>query len=89
MDNHRSQLWHSQEIAAAYQNLNSSQTGLSQTEAKKRLKALGYNELKQHPPKSLSALLKEQIWDPMIFILFAASVTSALLNEWVESVVIF
>ncbi|WP_297816016.1 cation-translocating P-type ATPase [uncultured Lactobacillus sp.] len=88
MDNHRSRLHYSEHYAAAFQNLNSNSSGLSQEVAQKRLAKQGLNELTQKPPKSFFTLLKEQIWDPMIFILLTASLLAGVLHEWVEAIVI-
>lgn len=88
MDNHRQKPWHSKNIADAYKNFDTQENGLTTTEAKKRLVENGPNELEGQPPKTILQMLKEQLWDPMIFILLGASAFSAILKEWPEAIVI-
>jgi Ca2+-transporting ATPase len=88
MDNHKPMPWHSQTIEEVYQNLNTSEDGLSDAEAAARLKKNGLNELRAKPPKTVWQMLKEQIVDPMILILVGAAVFSAVLQEWTEAIVI-
>ena len=58
---------------------NSSEAGLTQEEAKKRLLEQGRNELAKPRKKSLLARLVEQIINPMVLVLIAAAVISAIL----------
>lgn len=88
MDNHKPMPWHSQTIEEVYQNLNTSEDGLSDAEAAARLKKNGLNELRAKPPKTVWQMLKEQIVDPMILILVGAAIFSAVLQEWTEAIVI-
>ena len=76
-------------LEEVYQVVNTSEKGLSDTEAAERLKQNGKNELRAKPPKTLLQMLKEQILDPMVCILIVAAVISAVLQEWTEAGVIF
>ncbi|MGI5825247.1 MAG: cation-translocating P-type ATPase [Bacillota bacterium] len=89
MDNHSQKIWHSLPLEEVYAELHSSEAGLSDAEADRRLRENGRNELRQKPPKTVLQMLKSQIIDPMIIILIAAAVFSAVLQEWTEAVVIF
>ncbi|GAA3633160.1 calcium-translocating P-type ATPase, PMCA-type [Lactobacillus hamsteri] len=88
MDNHRQKPWHSESISETYKNLNTQEDGLSSNEAQIRLEKNGPNELEGQAPKTILQMLKEQLWDPMIFILLGASGFSAILKEWPEAIVI-
>lgn len=79
---------HSQPISAAYDSLHSSAAGLSDAEAARRLSRYGKNELASKPPKALFQMVKEQLTDPMVLILIAASLLSFILGEWTEGGVI-
>jgi Ca2+-transporting ATPase len=89
MDTHKRMTWHSQSIPHIYQSLETSQEGLSDQEAARRLEKNGLNELRAKPPKTIFQMLKAQIIDPMVLILIGAAVFSAVLQEWTEAVVIF
>ena len=67
------------------EHLSSTQTGLSQQEAHRRLEENGKNKLQEGKTKSLFKRFLEQIADPMILVLLAAAgisaVTAVLENE--------
>ena len=88
MDYH-SKNTHAQNLEQVYHTLQGSAKGLSDVQAAERLKQYGYNELKAKPPKAITAMLKEQITDPMVLILVAAAGLSFLLDETIEAAVIF
>ena len=88
MDYH-SKNTHAQNLEQVYHTLQGSAEGLSDVQAAERLKQYGYNELKAKPPKAITAMLKEQITDPMVLILVAAAGLSFLLGETIEAAVIF
>ena len=88
-DHHRRMPWHSQDLDEVFRVLETSEEGLSDAEAQRRLEANGYNRLRSKPPKTIFQMLKEQISDPMILILIGAAVLSAVLREWTEAAVIF
>lgn len=88
MDYH-SKNTYAQNLEQVYHTLQGSAKGLSDVQAAERLKQYGYNELKAKPPKAITAMLKEQITDPMVLILVAAAGLSFLLGETIEAAVIF
>jgi len=89
MDTHKQMPWHAKKLEEVYQIVNTSEKGLGDTEAAKRLKENGRNELRSKPPKTLLQMLKEQLLDPMVCILIVAAIISAVLQEWTEASVIF
>ena len=64
------------------------QTGLANSEVKKRQQEYGLNELQQKPHKSIGKMIMEQLADKMILILLMASILSFLLGEQMEGFVI-
>lgn len=88
MDNHKQKPWHAQPIQEVYETLHTSEEGLSDAEAAKRLQTDGRNELRAKPPKTTLQMLKAQLVDPMVLILIGAAVCSAILKEWTEASVI-
>ncbi len=63
--------------------------GLSDAEAAERLVRHGRNSLPERPGKPAWLRFLLQFHQPLIYILLAASLITALLEEWVDSVVIF
>lgn len=88
MDDHLQKPWYSLALEEVEETLNTSENGLSDTEAATRLKKNGYNELRQKKQKSILEMLKEQLTDVMILILIGAAGLSAILHEWTEAIVI-
>ncbi len=88
-DHHKRMPWHSKEAEEVLTELKTSEEGLSDVEAARRLAEDGYNRLRSRPPKTVLQMLKEQITDPMVLILIGAAVLSAVLREWTEAAVIF
>ena len=88
MDDHLRTPWHAQTLDEVQATLNTSEDGLSDAEAERRLLTNGANELRQKKQKSILEMLKEQLTDVMILILLGASALSFALNEWTEAIVI-
>ncbi|MDI6783909.1 MAG: HAD-IC family P-type ATPase, partial [bacterium] len=79
--------WYQLSVAEVFQFLQTSATGLAATEAKSRLVQYGYNVLEFKKRSSLVRFLLH-LHNPLIYILLAAAVMTALLNEWSDTVVI-
>jgi Ca2+-transporting ATPase len=62
--------------------------GLSETDAKKRLKQNGYNELDQGEKQSALLLFFSQFKDFMVLVLLGATLISGLLGEYVDAIAI-
>ncbi len=65
------------------------QTGLTAEEAQKRKAKYGANLIPKRKRKTPLELFLQQFNQPLVYILLVASVITALLNEWVDSSVIF
>lgn len=62
--------------------------GLSEAEAKARLKKNGLNKLSSKKQKTLLSIFFAQINDAMIYILIGAAIISAIMGEYSDSIVI-
>ena len=82
--------WHNLPLNTLSENLQVDiQCGLSDNEAKLRLKRYGLNRLTPQRGKSAWRLLFEQINQPLVYILLIAAAITGFLEEWVDSSVIF
>ena len=81
--------WHALSADEVLAALGSSPDGLADAQAAARLDEHGPNELSSKPPKTLAAMVREQLGDPMVLILLVAAALSALLQEWAEAGIIF
>jgi P-type Ca2+ transporter type 2C len=80
--------WHALAPEEALKALNSSEHGLSQAEAQKRLIAYGKNELQKQRGSSFVELFLGQFKDVLIVILLVATALSIVTHEIVDAVVI-
>jgi P-type Ca2+ transporter type 2C len=62
--------------------------GLSSTEAERRLREFGPNEIRREHATTPLTLLVRQFASPVIWLLLAASVLSAALGEWLDAIAI-
>lgn len=79
----------SEEVSNVLTNLKSTESGLLEIEAQKRIKKFGKNVFEDHEKKSPFLIFLEQLSSPLIFILIGAAVITIVLQEWIEVVVIF
>ena len=63
--------------------------GLTTAEAQKRARAEGPNTLDYRPPRSAWSRLISQFRNPLIIVLLIAGVVTALVGDYIDSVVIF
>lgn len=80
--------WYRKEIAEVFRELNSSQEGLSEEEAKHRFSEYGPNKLAEQEKISKTKILLHQFTSPLIYILLIASAVTFLLAEFVDAAVI-
>lgn len=73
--------WHTLPASAVCEQLQSTEEGLSSSEAKSRLQTFGPNELPHTPPPSCWQILLRQFYSPLIYILAAAAVVSLAIDE--------
>ncbi len=72
-----------EQVDSVFKHVNSSEAGISTTEAERRLAENGKNKLKEGKKKTTLQRILEQLSDPMIIILIVAAVISAV-TEWFE-----
>lgn len=63
--------------------------GLSEQEAKKRLKEHGSNELPEKKPPSNFFILLSQLKSPLVYVLLVAGIVTVVLEDYTDAVVIF
>ncbi|MDD3246736.1 MAG: cation-translocating P-type ATPase [Methanosarcina sp.] len=84
----RVRVYYDQEISSVFEELGTSEEGLSSDESEKRLGEYGKNELKEKEKISIFRLFLSQFKSILIFILIVASIISALLGEAIDAIVI-
>ncbi len=80
--------WHSLSIDKALEQLGSRRSGLTETEAKKRLSRYGYNELKGKEKTRPIVVFLKQFLSPLIYILMAAVIISLIAQHYMDALVI-
>ena len=81
--------WHALQTEEVMERLfSSTEGGLSQEEAERRLEKLGPNELTEAPPVTFMEMLKEQFNNFVVIMLIIAALISAMLGEYLEAVAI-
>jgi Ca2+-transporting ATPase len=83
-----SKSWHTLSREETLKELNSTETGLNQTEAQKRLVEYGRNELQKEKRASPIKMFFEQFTDILIIILLIATGLSIAVGELIDAVVI-
>ena len=86
MDNHQS---HEQTIEAAFSVANSSATGLSANEAKKRVATIGLNKLPEEKALTGLILFLGQFKNPLVFVLLVALAISFFAGHKSDALIIF
>ena len=82
-------IWHTLSPENAIQRQNSdSVTGLSDEEVIRRSGVIGLNTLTPKKGKGPVMLFLSQLHQPLVYLLIAAAIVTAFLQEWVDSVVI-
>ena len=82
------QPWHSLMTDQALLSLKASRNGLDEKEIPSRQKMYGKNELRKAPRPSPIAIFSKQFVSPLILILLAATIISAILGETLDAVII-
>lgn len=82
-------LFYQQNIDSLFKQFNTSQAGLSVTEASNRLQTDGYNELEEKKKTPSWVLFLNQFKDFMILVLAAAAILSGIFGDVADTVIIF
>lgn len=80
--------WHALNTEEVFRNLNSNEEGLSNKEARLRLKKFGQNILIDKNGDKIFVILWNQFRNPLIYILVIASAVSLLLMDFLNSAII-
>ena len=81
--------WHALDTDAVLLRVNSSEEGLKQSEAERRLAEHGPNKLPEAKPRSPLMRFLAQFHNVLIYVLIVAGVVTALLQHWLDAGVIF
>ncbi len=81
--------WHALDGADCLSRQQSTPTGLTHSEAQRRLLTLGPNRLPAAPPRSALWRFLLQFHNVLIYILLASGTITLLLRDWIDSGVIF
>ncbi len=81
--------WYQRSVKDVFDELQTSEHGLSDEEVEKRLKHYGFNKLAEEEKISKLKILLHQFTSPLIYILLIAGIVTILLQEYIDSGVIF
>jgi len=77
--------WHTAQLTDVVRSLESSEEGLSASEAKRRLAKFGPNSLPHQPPPSWWQILLRQFQSPLIYILVAAAIVALVTGDFKDA----
>lgn len=84
------QVWYTKKDKDIIEELHSGKNGLTGEEAKIRLEKYGLNKLPESKPDSLFIIFLRQFQNPLIYILFIASIIVFLMGEFIDgSIILF
>ena len=89
MDKSKKQNWHSLSLEMVFKKARANKNGLSEKEAKQRLKKFGFNKLPEEKRLTGVKIFLDQFKSPLIYILVIAGFATLILQDWTDSVVIF
>lgn len=77
--------YHTHDIASVFEQLDTSQTGLSGKSADERLKRYGLNTLPESEKRSFYTILFDQFKSPIIYVLLIATLVSFAIKEFTDA----
>ncbi len=80
--------WHTQTVKNVFLNLQTSENGLTNQEAQRRLKQYGYNKLIEKKKRTALKILLEQFASPLVILLIIATAISAFLELLTDAIAI-
>ena len=80
--------YHSKDIKTIFQGFHTSEKGLTQGQAKKRLREIGLNEISKQKQTSEILVFIKQFHSPLIYILFVAMIISFVFGHLIDAYVI-
>ncbi|HOW08509.1 MAG TPA: HAD-IC family P-type ATPase [Bacteroidales bacterium] len=81
--------WHAFPAEEVFRELNTSENGIRQEDAKERLNFYGENKLPESKKVTLLQIVIRQLLNPLIFILVAAAIASTAIGEGKDAIFIF
>ncbi len=89
MNEDSEELWHAVEKDIVFQKLNSSESGLVESEVRKRLKLFGPNTLQLNTSETIPRIFLRQLHNPIVYMLIFSSLLALLLDKFADSLVVF
>ena len=89
LNNKQKSQWHSLSHTAVLELLKSSTEGISSKEASERLKKEGRNTLVRRGRESIFSILIRQLFNPLVYILFVATILAIAMGKVTDGIVIF
>jgi Ca2+-transporting ATPase len=80
--------WETSEVQEVFDQLHTSEAGLSSEEARKRLAEVGPNVLAAEEKINIFSIILHQFKSPLIYVLLAAAVVTFFLHEYIDMSVI-
>ena len=80
--------WHAELLPKVLKKLKTQKAGLSVAQVEERRKKFGQNALPKEKPPGRSAILIAQFKSPLVYVLLAAAVISAVLLDWPDMLII-
>lgn len=80
--------WHTLEKEIYFQQLNSSELGLSEKEAKHRLKVFGPNSIQIQSSGTILRIFLRQLRNPIVYVLLFSTGLAGLLGKWTDGFVV-
>ncbi len=87
-DEHAALAWHTLPVEKVLKILNTNVEGLSEEEARARLERYGPNKLAEEGRTPIIKIVLRQFADPLIYVLLASAIVTALLRDYIDSAVI-
>lgn len=82
-------MWYSKSVENALKELETDlKQGLSSEEVNKRLEQYGLNKWREQKARSIFSMLKDQLNDALIFVLFGAVIITSFMGEYVDAIII-
>lgn len=89
MEEQPDKLWYCLDKKNLFQELQSSEAGIDEKEAKRRLKIFGENTLQGRSPKTIPRILLRQLHNPIVYVLLFSTAFAGLLGRFTDGLVVF
>lgn len=81
--------WHSLNLETVFSDLSASPKGLSDEEARERLKEFGQNIIQGRRPEGILRILLRQFLNPIVYVLLVATLLTVVMGKLTDGIVVF